>query len=85
MDIAAPMADGDYILIVHAQSFPFLPITHSDKFPFSVSRDAPPPMSAPPKGGFFADLEKLLKTGGILLIGVAGLVLVTGLRKEHGR
>lgn len=48
VDTGAPATEGRYVLIVHAQSFPFLPFTHESRVNFQVSLSAPPPPPPPP-------------------------------------
>lgn len=83
VDLAAPTLTGVYEVVVHAQSLPFLPFTHVARTSFIVSQDAPEPIEAAPKKGLFGDMEKLLKTGAILVGAVAGLVVVSTLAKSR--
>lgn len=78
IDIAAPFVEGNYRLVVHAQSFPFLPTTHTGETSFEVSADAPDPPDEPPGGGI---LDFLGSTTGLILAGAA-LVVAFGFSRK---
>ena len=61
VDTAAPLQEGPYTLVAHAQSVPFLGLTHEATTSFRVSADAPEPIKPPPGGGLFGDVESLIK------------------------
>ena len=94
VDISAPGLPGDYELTIHAQSFPFLPTTHSSKTLFRVATTVPPPMPPPPEeDGFFEDIggglentfkpiKGLLWAGGFLLLGIATVLVVPKLVRK---
>lgn len=70
IDMAAPSEKGAYTLIVHAQTFPFLPFTHEAKRTFAVSDLAPVPPTPPPSEPGFLDQLKQFAWIGVILVGL---------------
>ena len=74
MDTRAPSIEGTYTVLVHAQSFPFLPTTHVVRATFSVSGGAQPPIQPPPK-----EEDLLDKIKGLVTVAVVGGAVIGGL------
>ena len=81
IDTQAPLREGEYVFLVIAQSYPFLPFTHQASTIFKVDTNAPPPPSAPPEKGLLPGLGDV-KGIVIALAVLVGLVAVGGALKK---
>jgi len=78
IDTRAPKVEGEYLLTVHAQSFPGpVPATHPYEFRFWVDAAALPPPKPPPSG-VFGDIRTL----GFIALGLVGLMLARDLARR---
>ena len=85
VDLAAPVEVGEYRVVVHAQSFPWLPQTHITETTFRVSRTPPDKPDKPIEGGIWGGVEDVfggLKTMGWLALGVVALLAVREVAKR---
>ena len=80
VDTVAPAAEGPYVLIVHAQSLPFLPFTHAVRVNFQVSVNAPPPPAPPP-----STVNTLVKAAVVVTGVVVGGMLLLQLTRRRSR
>lgn len=80
IDVISPTDELQYVLVVHAQSVPFLTRTHDVSFVFNVSKSAPPPPKTPPKGfdpgdifEGLGDVKDIVLYGGLILLAIYAL------------